>query len=148
MYKAILLFHVAVGTLALGSGLTAIFAAKGQQNHNRSGRIYEISMYAVAFSAILMTLLKFNPFLLSIGIFAGYLTYTGKRALFYYRLRETYQLTLQDKLPPVAGLITSFFMIGFPAWQMVIQGVFFVPVLAVFGVGLLLSSTGDLASLR
>jgi hypothetical protein len=49
MYKAILFFHIAVGTLALGSGLIAIFAAKGQQKHNKSGRIYELSMYAVAF---------------------------------------------------------------------------------------------------
>lgn len=39
-------------------------------------------------------------------------------------------------------------MIGFPAWQMVVHGFLFVPVLAVFGTGLLLSSIGDLASLR
>lgn len=148
MYKVILIFHILVGTSALGSGLVAIFAAKGHNNHNKSGRIFELSMYAVAVSAILMCLLKFNPFLLAIGIFALYLTYTGKRALFYFRLRETHQITLQDKLPPVAGLITSLFMIGFPAWQMLVQENFFVPILAVFGVGLLLSSTGDLASLR
>ena len=148
MYKIILLFHVAAGTLALGSGLVAIFAAKGQQNHNRSGRIYELSMYAVALSAILLTLLKFNPFLLSIGIFAGYLTYTGKRALFYYRLRETYIPGLQDKLPAVAGFFTGLFMIGFPAWQMVTTGTLFVPVLAVFGLSLTGSSFGDLATFR
>ena len=148
MYKAILLFHVAVGTLALGSGLVAIFAAKGQQNHNRSGRIYELAMYAVALSAILMTLLKFNPFLLSIGIFAGYLTYTGKRALYYYRLRETYIPGLQDKLPSVAGFITGLFMIGFPAWQMLTTGNFFVPILAFFGFSLSGSSFGDLVTFR
>ena len=148
MYKIILLFHVAAGTLALGSGLVAIFAAKGQQSHNRSGRIYEFSMYAVALSAILLTLLKFNPFLLSIGIFAGYLTFTGKRALFYYRLRETYIPGLQDKLPAVAGFFTGLFMIGFPAWQMVTMGTLFVPVLAVFGLSLTGSSFGDLATFR
>src|SRR5690349_17168184 len=103
MYKAILFFHILVGTAALGSGLVAIFAAKGRTNHSKSGRIYELSMYAVALSAILLTLLKFNPFLLAIGIFSLYLTYSGKRALFYFRLRETYQLGLADKLPPVAG---------------------------------------------
>lgn len=148
MYKAILLFHVAVGTLALGSGLVAIFAAKGQQNHNRSGRLYELSMYAVALSAILMTLLKLNPFLLSIGIFAGYLTHSGKRALYYYRLRETYIPTLQDKLPSVAGLITGLFMIGFPAWQMLTTGHFFFPILAFFGFSLVGNSFGDLATFR
>lgn len=148
MYKAILFFHIFVGTLALGSGLLAIFAAKGRKNHNRSGRIYELAMYGVGVSAILMCLLKFNPFLLAVGIFALYLTYTGKRALFYFRLRQTYQVGLQDKLPAVTGLVISLFMIGFPAWQMFSQQIFFVPVLAVFGLVLLGSSFGDLVTLR
>jgi uncharacterized membrane protein len=148
MYKAILIFHILVGTSALGSGLIAIFAAKGRKNHNKSGRIYELSMYAVALTAILMTLLKFNPFLLAIGIFSLYLTYSGKRALFYFRLRETYQVGLPDKLPSLAGLVTALFMIGFPVWQMLVQGSLFVPVLAVFGAALLFSSLGDLATFR
>jgi hypothetical protein len=148
MYKAILLFHILAGTVALGSGLLAIFAAKGRRNHNRSGRTYELSMYAVAGSTILITLLKFNPFLLAIGIFALYLTYTGKRALFYFRLRETYTPGLQDKLPAFAGLLTGLFMIGFPVGQMLVSGEMFVPVLAVFGLVLLSSSAGDLATFR
>jgi uncharacterized membrane protein len=148
MYKAILLFHILAGTVALGSGLVAIFAAKGRQNHNRSGRTYELAMYAVGVSAILMTLLKFNPFLLSIGIFALYLTYAGKRALFYFRLRQTYSPGIPDKLPSVAGLVTGLFMIGFPVWQMVMQGSFFVPVLAIFGFTLSGSCIGDLYRLR
>ncbi|HSI90809.1 MAG TPA: hypothetical protein VK927_06795, partial [Adhaeribacter sp.] len=148
MYKAILILHVIAGTLALGSGLVAIFAAKGRQNHNRSGRIYELSMYSVAVSAIVMCLLKFNPFLLAIGIFALYLTYTGKRALFYFRLKENYRPGWHDKLPAWAGLLTGAFMVGFPVWQMVEQGRIFVPVLAVFGAGLLGSSFADLAMFR
>jgi uncharacterized membrane protein len=148
MYKAILLLHILAGPAALGSGLVAIFAAKGRSNHNRSGRIYERSMYAVGVSAILMTMLKFNPFLLAIGIFALYLTYSGKRALFYFRLRETYQPGLQDKLPSAAGVVTGLFMIGFPVGQMLTTGNFFVPVLAVFGLVLLISSFGDLATFR
>ncbi len=148
MYKAILFLHILFGTLALGSGLVAIFAAKGRKNHNRSGRLFELAMYGVGVSAIVMASLKFNPFLLAIGIFALYLTYTGKRALFYFRLRQTHQLNLQDKLPPIAGFITALFMIGFPAWQMVVVQRFFVPVLAVFGLVLLISCSGDLITLR
>ena len=147
MYKAILLFHILAGTIALGSGLIAIFAAKGRKNHNRSGRTYELSMYTVAVSAMVLSLLKFNPFLLSIGIFALYLTYSGKRALFYFRLRDTYLPGLQDKLPSFAGVITGSFMIGFPAWQMLMTGNYFIPVLAVFGIALLGSSLGDLKML-
>ncbi|MFC5271123.1 hypothetical protein [Adhaeribacter terreus] len=148
MYKAILFFHILAGTVALGSGLVAIFATKGRNNHRRSGRIYEFSMYAVAVSAILMCLLKFNPFLLAIAVFSLYLTYTGKRALFYFRLREKYQPGFPDKLPAFAGLLTGMFMIGFPVWQMLQSGTFFVPVLAVFGSGLLGSSIGDLFTFR
>ncbi|KAA9340201.1 hypothetical protein [Adhaeribacter soli] len=148
MYKAILLFHILAGTVALGSGLLAIFAAKGRKNHNRSGRTYELSMYAVALSALLLSSLKFNPSLLAIGVFALYLTYTGKRALFYFRLRETYTPGLQDKLPSLAGLLTGLLMIGFPIAQILISGKLFVPVLAVFGLVLLGSSAGDLISFR
>lgn len=148
MYKAFLFLHIAAGTLALGSGLLAITAAKGRKNHNRAGRTYELAMYAVAATAILMCLLKFNPFLLAIGIFSLYLTYTGKRALFYFRLREDYRPGLPDKLPAAAGLCTALFMIGFPVWQMVAQGRFFVPVLAVFGIALLVNSFNDLVTFR
>jgi hypothetical protein len=148
MYKAILLLHILAGTTALGSGLVAIFAAKGRKNHNRSGSIYERAMYAVGISAIVMCLLKFNPFLLSIGIFSLYLTYSGKRALFYFRLTHTYSPGLPDKFPAYAGLLTGTFMIAFPAWQMYSQGLFFVPVLAVFGLALSGASLRDILHFR
>jgi uncharacterized membrane protein len=148
MYKAILYLHILAGTLALGCGLVAILAAKGRKNHNRYGLIFERSMYTVGVSAIVMSLLKFNPFLLAIGIFALYLTYNGKRALFYFRLRKTYEIGFRDKLAPIAGFVTALFMIGFPVWQMVTQGIFFVPVLAVFGTVLIVTSLGDLLTLR
>lgn len=148
MYKALLILHILAGTTALGSGLVAILAAKGRKHHNRSGRIYELAMYAVGVSAIVMCLLKFNSFLLSIGIFALYLTYSGKRALFYYKLREQYTPTFTDKFPAWAGLLTGLFMVGFPIWQMVQAHAFFVPVLAVFGSVLSVTSFNDLRMFR
>src|ERR1700759_1005352 len=99
MYKAILIIHVLLGATALISGAYAIFAKKGSKLHTNSGNIYYRCMYGVGLSALIMTLLKFNPFLLSIAIFSVYLTYGGKKAIYMWRLKEVYTPTLKDKLP-------------------------------------------------
>ena len=73
--------HIAAGGTALLTGLTAIVAAKGGKVHKRSGKIYFYAMLLVALSALVISVVKSNAFLLVISIFSFYLNYFGYRAL-------------------------------------------------------------------
>lgn len=148
MFNVILLLHIIAGTLALFSGLVAIFSAKGRKTHRRAGSLYFWSMVFAGLSAIVLTCITGNTFLLAIGVFSLYLVYSGRRALFYFKLRQPYTPTIADKLPVWASLLTGVFMVAFPLWQMLTAQVLFVPVLAIFGAILLINAFKDLLLLR
>lgn len=69
--------HIAAGSFALIAGGIAAIAEKGGPLHLRSGRYFALAMGITALSAILLSILRFNPFLLSIGFFTAYLTGCG-----------------------------------------------------------------------
>lgn len=81
LYTVLLIIHIVSGYLALSAGTTAIIARKGQKLHRKAGRIFVISMLGVGASALSMSLMKGNQFLLHIGIFTMYQVYGGWRAL-------------------------------------------------------------------
>lgn len=143
MYRAFLLLHIAGGTAALLTGLLAAATRKGGNTHIRSGITYYWAMYATCSSAVIMALLKWNPFLLAVGIFAAYLTYMGRKTITYLRLREPYTPRLADKLPIYAALITGAAMLLYPVWQHRLGGGGPALVLPVFGGILLLFALRD-----
>lgn len=75
--QTLLYLHVVAGTAALLSGGVAAIAEKGKDTHIRSGRVFALAMAVTALSAILLSLLRPNPFLLGIGFFTAYLTASG-----------------------------------------------------------------------
>ena len=91
-----------------------------------------------------MTLVKFNPFLLAIGLFSTYMTYSGKMAIDFWRLKENYFPGLKDLLPFYVAFIISILMISFPIYQMIINKEFRIPVLSIFGIIMLLNSYRDI----
>ena len=133
LFQSILIIHIVAGFLALLFGAMAIASRKGQKNHLKSGNWYVLMMYAVGTSAILMTQLKSNPFLFTVGIFTLYMTYTGQRSIFYYRLREAYRIGWKDIVPTGIGLLVSAGMVVQPIYQMLKTNTFSVSVMAVFG---------------
>lgn len=133
MYKALLVTHILIGITALSSGAFAIFSKKGGKLHTRSGKIYYISMFGIGITALCMTLMKWNPFLLAIAIFSTYLTYSGKRSIDNWRLRKAYTPTIKDKIPFYIAFITSIIMVAFPIIIMMKEHKTFVPILSVFG---------------
>lgn len=144
MYKAFLILHVISGMIALITGGFAIFSKKGGKIHTRSGDVYYLAMWSVAITAFIMTIMKFNPFLLSIALFSLYMSFGGKRAINNWRLKQQYYPTLKDKLPNYIALLVGLFMIGFPVATMVQQHTFFVPVLGVFGIIMLFFSIREI----
>lgn len=80
-YKIFLGIHILSGFTALVSGFLAIVSQKGKKMHKITGLTFFISMIMVCVSAILISLMKDNRFLLHIGIFSFYLVYSGYRSV-------------------------------------------------------------------
>jgi hypothetical protein len=108
IFKTIALtIHIASGTTALITGLIAILAKKGQKTHKLAGKIFFISMLTVAGSAIIISIVIKNYFLLMIGIFALLMDYFGFRAIKNKSLKPN----LLDWAVLIMGFVNSFFMI-------------------------------------
>ncbi|MDZ7773118.1 MAG: DUF2306 domain-containing protein [Balneolaceae bacterium] len=81
MTHAILILHIAAGFAALLAGGVAIATKKGKGWHVTAGRIYFWSMAGVAGSALYLSVVRPNPFLLLISLFSFFLTWSGYRAI-------------------------------------------------------------------
>ncbi|MBL7693148.1 MAG: carboxypeptidase-like regulatory domain-containing protein [Flavipsychrobacter sp.] len=143
LYKGLLLLHIAAGTVALLCGTAALMAVKGRKGHKQTGTVYNYCMYVVGISAMVMTMIKFNPFLLSISVFTLYLTFSGMRAMQYWRSGRP-SLTFRGRLPYLTAVVTALFMILYPFIKMAITNAAFVPVLSIFGSIMLILSVRDL----
>jgi len=77
MYKLLLGIHVVAGNLALLSAAGAVAFAKGGRAHAWIGRVFTIGMTIIFVTAVPMTLIKPNLFLLLVALFNFYLTATG-----------------------------------------------------------------------
>lgn len=81
IYKIALGIHIISGFSALLTGFIAILAQKGKKVHQNAGLIFFISMMLVCATAIGISLIKQNQFLLHIGIFSFFLVYSGFRSV-------------------------------------------------------------------
>lgn len=81
IYSFILFLHIAAGFCALITGCAAIIAPKGKKVHIFAGQIYFWSMTAVALSALYLSVVNPNPFLLLISLFSFFLTWSGYKAI-------------------------------------------------------------------
>lgn len=143
-----LYIHIACGATALLCGLIALITKKGHRVHIQSGNIFYWSMVLVAITSFVLAIIKFNPFLLAIGIFTLYMNVRGRRYIFYHRLISSYTPKAMDTWPVYIGLVTSIFMILFPIYYRLVYGESIVFVLAVFGLILFLNVRTDLKILK
>lgn len=148
MYTALLIAHIVAGTTSLLAGLVATLTKKGGKAHVTSGIVFFWAMYGTAFCAVIMALTKWNPFLLSIGIFATYLVFSGRQAIRFFRLRGPYTPTAKDKLPTLVGFITAVIMLAYPLTAYAARHGWPASVLQVFGSILLLFSVKDYRALK
>jgi uncharacterized membrane protein len=125
--------HIIAGSAALVSGMIAIMAGKKRGVHTGSGITYYYAMLLTAVSAVVLALMRWNPFLLSIGIFSFYMVHGGRMAMIQLRRKDQYIPKLHDRLVPVAGLLTGVCMVLFPLWQFYSHTSGLAPVLPVFG---------------
>ncbi|MFY0673125.1 MAG: hypothetical protein JXQ87_06955 [Bacteroidia bacterium] len=131
MYQILLYAHIIFGLISLITGAMASFAAKKRGNHTKSGKWFVISMLGSAFVALLLTFLKPNPFLLSIGLFTVYMTLMG----FY-----AFKSNIIRKYLPFLGIVIGLLMLYVALF--VTKGISIVAL--VFGIFQLVNSVMDL----
>ena len=118
-YSLFLAIHIFFGSIGLFSGSLNLFLKKGGKRHRRVGRIFVFSMIATSIFALILSILKFNFFLLIIGIFTIYLVGTGQRYLFLKKLNQDEKPKLIDWiLTGGMGVIGIVFM----GWALLLFG--------------------------
>ena len=106
-FKTLLVLHIFTGFLALLFGFIAIIVKKGGKVHRLVGKIFFFSMLGVTASALLISLIKKNQFLLFIAIFSFYQNYMGYRAL---KEKSLEPLPI-DWLVLIVGSVNALFML-------------------------------------
>ena len=77
LYSPILLFHICCGTLGLLSGIAALLFRKGSPRHVLAGKIFSVSMLAMAVGAVWLAIIKHQPSNIGGGILTFYLIGTA-----------------------------------------------------------------------
>jgi len=95
LYQGLLGIHIASGSAALFVGSAIAILKKGDQRHRLLGRIFVWSMLGASISGIAMSVMKPNLFLLLVGLFSGYMSWSGWRIL---RAKPT-QVVMQLAMP-------------------------------------------------
>lgn len=99
--------HAISGALVLLAGLLAIIARKRKGLHTTVGRLYFWGMMWVCASAWLtISFFRFNLFLLVVGVFSFYLTFSG------YRVLKRRQLGEQTWVDWTAAIISALMGVG------------------------------------
>ncbi|MGB3616550.1 MAG: hypothetical protein WBA12_00390, partial [Catalinimonas sp.] len=81
LYTPLLVVHATTGFVALLAGLLAVVIRKSHPMHRWQGLIFFWAMVGVTLTAVVLALHRDNFFLLAIGVFSGYMTWSGRRAL-------------------------------------------------------------------
>ena len=77
MYALLLTIHIAAGFTALTAAAVAVLTPKGERAHVYAGRVFVLGMALVFLTALPMTVMKPNLFLLLVAIFSFYLALSG-----------------------------------------------------------------------
>ena len=89
-----LIFHIALGTLGLLTGVVALSVRKGSVAHVRFAFAFWYTMYDMTVSGSMIATLILNYVLLLIGVLTLYLLATGRNAL----TRPSGMVDLQAKI--------------------------------------------------
>jgi len=107
-HKIFLFIHIVFGGMALATGLVAILSKKGNRIHRGGGKIFVGSMILTSVSAVILSFINPNPFLMAIGFFSLYLTLAGW--IWALRLKEEIRM-VWNKRVSVLGVLISIFML-------------------------------------
>lgn len=82
VFHVTLMIHILFGGFGLFVAPGAMLTRKGGHWHRRWGKAYFWSMVGVVLTAVLLSLMRLNIFLLLIAVFSFYLAFSGYRVLY------------------------------------------------------------------
>ena len=126
----LLILHIVTGSVGLLAGTITLWLRKGGATHRMTGSIFSYAMLSAGFSALALSILRPNYFLLIIGIFTIYMVSTGLR---YIRLRDPGKkhAGFDWFLTIVMGITALYFLVS--GVRLAFQGNLFGIVYIVFG---------------
>lgn len=83
LFSLFLILHITTGSIGLITGTAVIIAEKGKNLHKFLGKVFYLSMLSAGFSALALSVIKSNNFLLILGVFTIYLVWGGNSYLYY-----------------------------------------------------------------
>jgi uncharacterized membrane protein len=122
LLSGMLWVHIAGGTIALLSGLVAMFSAKGNDTHRLAGKIYFAGMTAVFIGALFTAIGHRKDFLLMVAFFSYYMTVRGYRILYLKKLNQGQKPQLLDWIISLLSGVFIISLLGWGIWAL-IQGV-------------------------
>lgn len=130
LFKILLTIHILTGGASLFVGTIIMFVKKGDQRHRYLGIVYFVAMIITGFSAIAMSYLHSNYFLLITGVFTTYMILTGKR---YLKIKKIADVKLQDWFLAIIMFIFGTAFISYGSYILLSSNTFGI-VLLVFGI--------------
>jgi hypothetical protein len=129
LFNALLVYHIAGGSIGLLTGSIVMMLKKGDKNHVRLGNIYFYSLLLSAIVSFPMSFLHSNWFLFIVGVFTSYMLLTGKS---YLDKRASAAVKVTDWILAGTMLLFGLCFLGIGLLN-VFKGVYFGIVLIVFG---------------
>jgi uncharacterized membrane protein len=105
--------HIAGGTVALITGMVAMFAVKGSKPHRLAGKIYFAGMTAVFVGALFTAIGHHKDFLLMVAFFSYYMTVRGYRILYLKKLNLGQK---PNNLDWIISSMSGIFIISLLGW--------------------------------
>jgi len=123
LIQYILYLHILVGTISLISGGIAIFSAKGQTVHRKSGKIYFYAMTAVFITGIVVAGYKMNRFLFLIAFLSYYSVFCGVRSLKLKKIHKGQKPKWYDWFAGILNAVANLSFIGLGLYYLFFNGV-------------------------
>ncbi|WKZ58325.1 MAG: hypothetical protein QY309_10630 [Cyclobacteriaceae bacterium] len=105
--------HIIAGIISLIVAPLAMVVRKGGKAHRFWGKIFFWCMTWICFSAIVLSTVKWIPFLLLIAVFSYYAVFVGYRSLYRKQLHQGKGVTWYDWM---FGIVAGLFNTGFFVW--------------------------------
>jgi hypothetical protein len=138
VYEVLLVIHIVSGIITL---LTAVVAMVSKtlelphQWHVLSGRVFALAMTLIFLTALPLSLIKFNLFLLLVSLFSFYLMLMG----WLYAIDRTGSRSKIMWIVSSCMLVICVLMLGYGVFGLLQNQFFTVPLLVFGGIGLLLA---------
>ena len=110
--QSTLLVHIAVGSIALLTGVLAISSQKGKQLHRKAGSIYFWAMTLVFITGIMVAGYRFNRFLFLIAFLSYYSVFSGVRSLKLKNLHKNQNPKWYDWAAGIINGVANIIFIG------------------------------------